>query len=174
MYLIYSTQMTPLIRQFLFTRPPLGVVSSSLRALQPSCYRSFMSTPIQNSTLRQVIRGERKPKRPVKESESPSLDNCPQRKGVVVRVATMKPKKPNSAQRKVARVKLSNGKMCYAYISGEGHNAQEHSVVTVRGGRSQDLPGVRYHLVRGGRDLGGVPNRSTSRSKYGTKRPSSK
>ncbi|KAK9323153.1 30S ribosomal protein S12 [Lipomyces orientalis] len=166
--------MNPLVRQFFITRRSFGFASPSLLRCQPSCSRSFMSTPIQNSTLRQVIRGERKPKRPVKLSESPSLDNCPQRKGVVVRVATMKPKKPNSAQRKVARVKLSNGKMCYAYISGEGHNAQEHSVVTVRGGRSQDLPGVRYHLVRGGRDLGGVPNRSTSRSKYGTKKPSSK
>ncbi|KAK9369818.1 ribosomal protein S12/S23-domain-containing protein [Lipomyces kononenkoae] len=166
--------MSPLIRQLLVSRPSLKILSSPLRVPQQACKRGFMSTPSQSSTLRQVIRGERKPKRPNKTSESPSLDNCPQRKGVVVRVATLKPKKPNSAQRKVARVKLSNGKMCYAYISGEGHNAQEHSVVTVRGGRSQDLPGVRYHLVRGGRDLGGVPNRTTSRSKYGTKKPSSK
>ncbi|KAK9472875.1 mitochondrial 37S ribosomal uS12m domain-containing protein [Dipodascopsis tothii] len=84
---------------------------------------------------------------------------------------TLKPKKPNSAQRKTARVKLSNGKFCYAYIPGEGHNAQEHSVVLVRGGRVQDLPGVGYHSVRGAMDLGGVPNRTTSRSRYGTKKP---
>ncbi|KAK9453242.1 putative 37S ribosomal protein S12, mitochondrial [Dipodascopsis uninucleata] len=150
-----------------------GLLSSSARSLLPLSERLFSTTALVNATLRQVIRGARRPKRDFASTESPSLDRCPQKKGVVVRVATMKPKKPNSAQRKVARVKLSNGKFAYGYIMGEGHNAQEHSVVLVRGGRSQDLPGVKYHLVRGARDLGGVPNRVTSRSKYGVKRPSS-
>jgi len=92
-------------------------------------------------------------------------------KGVCVRVGITKPKKPNSGERKVARVRLSNGRVVTAYIPGEGHNVQQHSVVLVRGGRSQDCPGVKYHLVRGALDLGGVGNRITSRSKYGTKKP---
>ncbi|KAK9465934.1 ribosomal protein S12/S23 [Lipomyces arxii] len=162
--------MSCILRRFFTVRPAARPFPRVL-VNQHFASRTFMSTPIQQATFRQVVRGARKPKRPVKLSESPSLDRSPVKKGVVVRVATMKPKKPNSAQRKVARVKLSNGKLCYAYIPGEGHNAQEHSVVLVRGGRSQDLPGVKYHLIRGGRDLGGVPNRSTSRSKYGTKKP---
>ncbi|ODQ67432.1 30S ribosomal protein S12, partial [Nadsonia fulvescens var. elongata DSM 6958] len=104
-------------------------------------------------------------------SKVPDLDQCPQKKGVVLRVMILKPKKPNSAQRKACRVRLSNGKVVTAYIGGEGHNAQEHSVVLVRGGRVQDLPGVKYHTIRGALDLGGVPNRTTGRSKYGTKKP---
>ena len=103
--------------------------------------------------------------------KAPALNNCPQRKGVCTRVFTRSPKKPNSAQRKVAKVRLAGGLEITAYISGEGHNLQEHGVVLVRGGRVKDLPGVRYHLVRGKYDLAGVPNRRNGRSKYGTKRP---
>jgi len=115
------------------------------------------------------MRGARK--KFTKRSKSPALENCYQRKGVTLAVMTMKPKKPNSAQRKVARVKLTTGKNVLAYIPGEGHNLQEHSVVLVRGGRTQDLPGVRYKLIRGAMDLGGVAGRNCSRSKYGTKKP---
>ncbi|KAJ1913200.1 hypothetical protein IWQ60_009307 [Tieghemiomyces parasiticus] len=122
------------------------------------------------ATLNQVIRGARKLRPNI--SKSPQLDGCPQKKGVCVKVYTTKPKKPNSAVRKVARVRLSNGNVVVAYIPGEGHNLQEHSVVLVRGGGVPDLPGVRYHLIRGALDLQGVPNRTTSRSKYGTKKPS--
>ncbi len=104
-------------------------------------------------------------------SKSPALDSCPQRRGVCVRVYTTTPKKPNSAMRKVARVRLTNGKEVNAYIPGEGHNLQEHSIVLVRGGRVKDLPGVRYHLVRGTLDASGVDGRNQRRSKYGTKRP---
>ena len=104
-------------------------------------------------------------------SKSPALDACPQRRGVCVRVYTTTPKKPNSAMRKVARVRLTNGKEVNAYIPGEGHNLQEHSIVLVRGGRVKDLPGVRYHLVRGTLDASGVDGRMPRRSKYGAKRP---
>ncbi|MCK9561996.1 MAG: 30S ribosomal protein S12 [Bacteroidales bacterium] len=104
-------------------------------------------------------------------SKSPALDSCPQRRGVCVRVYTTAPKKPNSAMRKVARVRLTNGKEVNVYIPGEGHNLQEHSIVLVRGGRVKDLPGVRYHLVRGALDSSGVEGRLQSRSKYGAKRP---
>jgi small subunit ribosomal protein S12 len=104
-------------------------------------------------------------------SKSPALDACPQRRGVCTRVYTTTPKKPNSAMRKVARVKLTNGKEVNAYIPGEGHNLQEHSIVLVRGGRVKDLPGVRYHLVRGALDSAGVDGRLQRRSKYGAKRP---
>ncbi|KAF9189361.1 hypothetical protein BGZ51_009675 [Haplosporangium sp. Z 767] len=121
------------------------------------------------ASLNQVMRGCRKTFK--KESRSPALDACFQKKGVCVRIFTQKPRKPNSALRKVARVKLSNDKVVNAYIPGEGHNLQEHSVVLVRGGRVPDLPGVRYHLVRGAMDLQGVASRRTSRSKYGTKKP---
>ncbi|KAH9989701.1 hypothetical protein BJV74DRAFT_878142 [Russula compacta] len=106
-------------------------------------------------------------------SRAPLLDDNPQRKGIVMQVFTAKPKKPNSAKRKVARVRLTSGKVLQAYIPGEGHNLQEHSVVLVRGGRAQDLPGVRYKLVRGASDLGGVANRVSARSRYGAKRPKS-
>ena len=104
-------------------------------------------------------------------SKAPALDACPQRRGVCVRVYTTTPKKPNSAMRKVARVRLTNGKEVNAYIPGEGHNLQEHSIVLIRGGRVKDLPGVRYHLVRGTLDAAGVNGRLQSRSKYGAKRP---
>ena len=104
-------------------------------------------------------------------SKAPALDACPQRRGVCVRVYTTTPKKPNSAMRKVARVRLTNGKEVNAYIPGEGHNLQEHSIVLIRGGRVKDLPGVRYHLVRGTLDAAGVTGRLQSRSKYGAKRP---
>ena len=104
-------------------------------------------------------------------SKSPALDSCPQRRGVCTRVYTTTPKKPNSAMRKVARVRLTNGKEVNAYIPGEGHNLQEHSIVMIRGGRVKDLPGVRYHIIRGALDTSGVDGRNQSRSKYGTKRP---
>jgi small subunit ribosomal protein S12 len=106
-------------------------------------------------------------------SKVPALDQCPQRRGVCTRVYTTTPKKPNSALRKVARVRLTNGHEVTAYIMGEGHNLQEHSVVTIRGGRVKDLPGVRYHIVRGNMDTAGVANRKQSRSKYGAKKPKS-
>ncbi|MFQ5844335.1 MAG: 30S ribosomal protein S12 [Planctomycetota bacterium] len=120
-------------------------------------------------TINQLIRGGRKPKGT--RSKSPALGRCPQRRGVCLQVKTMTPKKPNSALRKIARVRLSNGKEITAYIPGEGHNLQEHSIVLVRGGRVRDLPGVRYHVVRGTLDTGGVEDRRRGRSKYGAKRP---
>ncbi|GAM90161.1 hypothetical protein ANO11243_082010 [Dothideomycetidae sp. 11243] len=122
------------------------------------------------STYNQVRRGCRKGQ-PARRAVSPALANRPEMKAVCLRVGVVKPKKPNSGERKVARVRLSSGTVVTAYISGEGHNVQQHSVVMVRGGRSQDCPGVKYHLVRGALDLGGVGNRITSRSKYGTKKP---
>ena len=103
--------------------------------------------------------------------KAPALNGCPQRRGVCVRVYTTTPKKPNSAMRKVARVRLTNGKEVNAYIGGEGHNLQEHSLVLVRGGRVKDLPGVRYHIVRGAEDTAGVQGRTQRRSKYGAKMP---
>ena len=106
-----------------------------------------------------------------KKTKSPALVNCPQRRGVCTRVYTTTPKKPNSAMRKVARVRLTNGNEVNAYIPGEGHNLQEHSIVLVRGGRVKDLPGVRYHIVRGALDTAGVAGRTQRRSKYGAKRP---
>ena len=120
-------------------------------------------------TLNQRIRKGRKPLR--KRSKSPVLDSCPQKRGVCLQVKTPTPTKPNSALRKIARVRLSNGKEITAYIPGEGHNLQEHSVVLVRGGRVRDLPGVRYHILRGTLDTSGVDGRSQSRSKYGSKKP---
>jgi small subunit ribosomal protein S12 len=104
-------------------------------------------------------------------SKSRALDACPQRRGVCTRVYTTTPKKPNSALRKVAKVRLTNGQEIIAYIGGEGHNLQEHSIVLVRGGRVKDLPGVRYHIVRGALDTAGVEDKKQGRSKYGTKRP---
>ena len=120
-------------------------------------------------TFNQLVRKGRKSQ--VKRSKSPVLESCPQKRGVCLQVKTMTPKKPNSALRKVARVRLSNGKEVTAYIGGEGHNLQEHSVVLVRGGRVRDLPGVRYHVVRGTLDATGVDDRNQGRSKYGSKRP---
>ena len=119
-------------------------------------------------TSNQLIR---KPRRQAKsKSKSRDLDSCPQRRGVCLQVKTQTPKKPNSALRKVARVRLSNGREVSAYIGGEGHNLQEHSIVLVRGGRVRDLPGVRYHIVRGSLDTLGVEGRNQGRSKYGVKR----
>jgi len=120
-------------------------------------------------TINQLVRKGRKPKK--KKSRSPALESCPQKRGVCIRVYTTTPKKPNSALRKVAKVRLSNGKEIIAYIPGEGHNLQEHSVVLVRGGRVKDLPGVKYHIIRGKYDCAGVEGRKQSRSKYGTKMP---
>ena len=120
-------------------------------------------------TIQQLIRKGRVTK--TQASKSAALDSCPQRRGVCVRVYTTTPKKPNSAMRKVARVRLTNGNEVNAYIGGEGHNLQEHSIVLVRGGRVKDLPGGRYHIVRGALDTAGVEGRSQRRSKYGTKRP---
>ncbi|MCU4175812.1 30S ribosomal protein S12 [Carboxylicivirga sp. N1Y90] len=120
-------------------------------------------------TIHQLVRKGRD--KQVDKSKSRALDACPQRRGVCVRVYTTTPKKPNSAMRKVARVRLTNGKEVNAYIPGEGHNLQEHSIVLVRGGRVKDLPGVRYHLVRGALDASGVDGRTQRRSKYGTKKP---
>ncbi|MBW3596344.1 MAG: 30S ribosomal protein S12 [Planctomycetes bacterium] len=119
-------------------------------------------------TINQLIRKPRKSKR--KFSKSPVLDRCPQRQGVCTQVRTMTPKKPNSALRKIARVRLTNGKEVTVYIPGEGHNLQEHSIVLVRGGRVRDLPGVRYHIIRGALDTLGVDGRKQSRSLYGAKR----
>ena len=118
-------------------------------------------------TIQQLIRIRRRLKK--KKSKSPALTNCPQRRGVCLQVRTMTPKKPNSALRKIARVRLSNGIEVTSYIPGEGHNLQEHSIVLVRGGRVKDLPGVRYHIVRGTLDTSGVAKRQKSRSKYGAK-----
>ena len=123
-------------------------------------------------TLHQLIRNGRKVIK--KKSKSPALQSNPQRRGVCTRVYTTTPKKPNSALRKVARVRLTNGIEVTAYIPGEGHNLQEHSIVLVRGGRVKDLPGVRYHIVRGALDTSGVDGRGQRRSKYGTKRPKKK
>jgi len=119
-------------------------------------------------TINQLVRFGRT--RKVKKSKSRALDACPQRRGVCLQVTTRTPKKPNSALRKIARVRLTNGEEVTAYIGGEGHNLQEHSVVLVKGGRVRDLPGVRYHIVRGALDSLGVENRKQSRSKYGAKR----
>ena len=119
-------------------------------------------------TINQLVRKGRK--RTISKSTAPALKNCPQKRGVCVRVYTATPKKPNSALRKIARVRLTNGIEITAYIGGEGHNLQEHSLVLVRGGRVKDLPGVRYHVVRGHLDAAGVGDRKLRRSKYGTKR----
>jgi len=133
-------------------------------------------------TINQLVRKSRK--KVVKKTKSPAMGitfntlknrnvkiNCPQKRGVCVKVFTMTPKKPNSALRKVARVRLTNGMEVNAYIPGEGHNLQEHSVVTIRGGRVKDLPGVRYHIIRGSLDTQGVEDRKQGRSKYGSKKP---
>ncbi len=120
-------------------------------------------------TINQLVRKGRKKIK--KKGTAPALKACPQKRGVCVRVYTSTPKKPNSALRKVARVRLTNGMEVTSYIPGEGHNLQEHSVVLLRGGRVKDLPGVRYHIIRGTLDTVGVAERKKSRSKYGTKRP---
>ena len=117
----------------------------------------------------QLIRRRRRPQK--NKTKSPALKNCPQKRGVCLNVKTVTPKKPNSALRKIARVRLTNGIEVTAYIPGEGHNLQEHSIVMVRGGRVKDLPGVRYHIIRGTLDTSGVDGRNRGRSKYGTKKP---
>jgi small subunit ribosomal protein S12 len=123
-------------------------------------------------TIQQLVRKGRR--KIVKKSKSPALDSCPQKRGVCTRVYTATPKKPNSAMRKVARVRLTNQKEVNVYIPGEGHNLQEHSIVLIRGGRVKDLPGVRYHIIRGALDTLGVEARKQGRSKYGAKKPKSK
>ena len=120
-------------------------------------------------TLNQLVRNSRK--KAVRKSKSPAMQQCPQKRGVCTRVYTTTPKKPNSALRKVARVRLTNGIEVTSYIPGVGHNLQEHSVVLIRGGRVKDLPGVRYHIVMGTLDMAGVADRRRGRSKYGAKRP---
>ena len=123
------------------------------------------------ATINQLVRKPRQHK--AEKSDVPALQGCPQRRGVCTRVYTTTPKKPNSALRKVARVRLTNGYEVNSYIGGEGHNLQEHSVILIRGGRVKDLPGVRYHTVRGTLDTAGVSGRKQARSKYGAKRPKS-
>ncbi|ROT42917.1 37S ribosomal protein S12 [Sodiomyces alkalinus F11] len=169
---IFGRLFVPSLRRFAFPAPvshaPLASsITSSIRQT-----RLFSSTPAQNATVMQVLRGCRKGKR-ARHAVSPALaeTKSPLLKGVCIKVGIQRPKKPNSGQRKTARVRLSSGRQITAYIPGEGHNIQQHSVVLVRGGRSQDCPGVRYHLVRGALDLGGVANRTNARSKYGTPRP---
>lgn len=120
-------------------------------------------------TINQLVRKGRKKFK--KKSKAPLLEHCPQKRGVCLQVKTMNPKKPNSALRKVARVRLSNGKEATVYIPGEGHNLLEHSIILVRGGRVRDLPGVKYHIIRGALDTMGVEGRRQSRSKYGVKKP---
>jgi small subunit ribosomal protein S12 len=120
-------------------------------------------------TIQQLVRFSRK--KINKKTKSPALKNCPQRKGICIRVYVTTPKKPNSALRKVARIRLTSGFEVTAYIPGIGHNLQEHSVVLIRGGKVKDLPGVRYHVIRGTLDTGSVKNRNQGRSKYGTKKP---
>ncbi len=120
-------------------------------------------------TINQLVRKGRK--KVSKKSGSPDMDSCPQKRGVCLQVMTRTPKKPNSALRKIARVRLSNGKEITGYIPGEGHNLQEHSIVLVRGGRVRDLPGVKYHIIRGTLDTSGVDGRRRGRSKYGAKSP---
>ena len=123
------------------------------------------------TTINQLVRKPRRDK--VYKTTVPALESCPQRRGVCTRVYTTTPKKPNSALRKVARVRLTNGIEVNAYIPGEGHNLQEHSIVLIEGGRVKDLPGVRFHIVRGSLDTAGVNDRKTSRSRYGAKKPKS-
>jgi len=157
--------------------PPPSFRAQPSKFILPSQFnaaprRTFASTPSQCATFNQVLKGCRVGQK-ARRKVSPQLVHRPAMKGVCLRVGITKPKKPNSGERKIARVRLSNGIEVTAYIPGEGHNVQQHSVVMVRGGRSQDCPGVKYHVVRGTMDLGGVPNRITSRSKYGTKKPKS-
>ncbi|KAJ9644674.1 hypothetical protein H2199_003637 [Coniosporium tulheliwenetii] len=198
-----------LLRPTLASNIPRVALRLPTAASPPSAIRPFSATTSQNATYNQVMRGCRVAQR-ARKATSPALVDRPEMKGVCLKVGITKPKKPNSGERKIARVRLSSGKVVTAYIPGEGmwtvnevaiemqwtgerhkgaesshmktnawlivmtgHNVQQHSVVLVRGGRAQDCPGVRYHLVRGAMDLGGVGNRITSRSKYGTKKPKS-
>ncbi|CAK7270774.1 hypothetical protein SEPCBS119000_004260 [Sporothrix epigloea] len=175
----------PLLRLLLRPATPLGsrfaaatitstTTAKCIKSLAPvtSAFRHFSSSPTSQATLNQVLRGCRKPQR-ARHAVSPALSEkkAPMMKGVCLKVGITRPKKPNSGERKTARIRLSNGRMITAYIPGEGHNIQQHSVVLVRGGRAQDCPGVRYRLIRGALDLAGVTNRMTSRSKFGAKKP---
>ncbi|KAK6462365.1 hypothetical protein DFJ63DRAFT_153625 [Scheffersomyces coipomensis] len=153
---------------------PITSYMQSIRSNIPSTTQltcNLMNQQKRYATLNQLKYG--KQGQPIKpfQSRAPDLENSPFRKGVVLRVMILKPKKPNSALRKCCRVRLTNGNVVSALIPGEGHNLQEHHLVLVRGGRVQDVPGVKYHLVRGAYDLAGVVNRGTSRSKYGVKKP---
>ena len=139
------------------------------RAVSASAFARPDVNEVSVPTISQLVRNGRD--KVLSKTKSPALQSSPQKRGVCVRVFTQTPKKPNSALRKVARVRLTNGREVNAYIPGEGHNLQEHSVVMIRGGRVKDLPGVRYHIVRGTLDTTGVANRQRSRSKYGAKRP---
>ncbi|GFF25618.1 37S ribosomal protein S12, mitochondrial [Aspergillus udagawae] len=150
-------------------RTPSAVTAARAAGAGPIT-RHFSTSPFRQATYNQVRRGCRVSQR-ARRSRSPALIGRAQMKGVCLKTGITKPKKPNSGERKTARVRLSSGKVVTAYIPGEGHNVQQHSVVLVRGGRAQDCPGVKYHLVRGAMDLGGVASRLTSRSKYGTKKP---
>ncbi len=148
-------------------------ISTFAALVKEDCKKYFKNSVKQiMPTISQLVRKGRA--KITKKSKSAALDSCPQRRGVCTRVYTTTPKKPNSAMRKVARVRLTNGKEVNAYIGGEGHNLQEHSIVLVRGGRVKDLPGVRYHIVRGALDTAGVEGRTQRRSKYGTKAPKQK
>ncbi|KAK6066300.1 ribosomal protein S12 [Seiridium cupressi] len=163
---IMSAPMLRYLMPSLARRPAMPSIAAKASFITP---RSFSTTPSPQATLNQKCRTGKRARHAV----SPALadTDCPQQKGVCLKVGITRPKKPNSGERKTARVRLSSGRQITAYIPGEGHNVQQHSVVLVRGGRSQDCPGVRYHLVRGALDLGGVANRMSSRSKYGTKKP---
>ena len=141
-------------------------ITSNNRWIYPSV---FLRRTDNMPTINQLVRKPRELTR--EKSKSPALKNCPQKRGVCTKVYTTTPKKPNSALRKVAKVRLTNGFEVISYIGGEGHNLQEHSVVLIRGGRVKDLPGVRYHIIRGTLDTQGVANRMQARSKYGAKRP---
>ncbi|KAH8824971.1 mitochondrial 30S ribosomal protein S12 [Flagelloscypha sp. PMI_526] len=176
----------PLSRTYLTALPRLAAVRHASPSLlhQPmsrlplsspilSHLRQFHVTTPALMTMNQSMKRKKKKLRRTVLTRSPLLKNCPQKKGVCTAVFTASPKKPNSGKRKVAKIKLSTGEMCQAYIPGEGHNLQEHSVVMVRGGRAQDVPGVLYKVVRGVLDTGAVVNRRTSRSRYGGKKPKS-
>lgn len=154
-------------REGLGLREP-GLGSQAIGGCQVQCHGAMQSTRTM-VTLNQLVRHGRKRKQ--RSQRTRALAKCPQRRGVCVRVTTRSPKKPNSAIRKVAKVRLTNRNEVIAYIPGEGHNLQEHSVVLVRGGRVKDLPGVKYHCIRGAKDLQGVASRRQGRSKYGTKKP---
>ncbi|CAG8954509.1 hypothetical protein HYFRA_00004422 [Hymenoscyphus fraxineus] len=165
---------TSVLRRFLMpsVRMPFSISAKKVPTPAPSLRRNFSATPTSFATYNQVVKGCRVQQR-ARKAVSPALHDAkaPELKGVCLKVGVTSPKKPNSGKRKTARVRLSTGRIVTCYIPGEGHNVQQHSVVLVRGGRSQDCPGVRYRLVRGALDLGGVGNRVTSRSKYGAKKP---
>lgn len=158
------------LRVATLARAALRSAQPAARAIYPVLPRKFTTSTPLTVTLQQAMRGARKQHRP-HINRVPALEGCPFVKGVCTKIFTAKPKKPNSAIRKLARVRLTNGRTVTAYIPGEGHNLQEHSVVLMRGGRVRDVPGVRYTLVRGALDFSGVVGRTTSRSKYGAKRP---